>query len=123
MLKLQSMARWKHGVLQAESVAVKGSSFRVYFPAVEMEPEIFDAGDEGTPTLGGPGLILLVDDEPARRSGLRQGGIISGRGIGGQRGIGRSLLAGIPWVSDFADADPGGGGWGATVVAIEPPGK
>jgi DNA-nicking Smr family endonuclease len=38
-----------------------------------------------------------------------------------QREIVRSLLAGIPWVVDYADADPGGGGWGATLVSLSPP--
>jgi len=67
--------------------------------------------------------VVITYLEEARALGFRQVRIIHGRGIGVQREIVRSLLAGIPWVSDFADADPGGGGWGATVVAIEPPGK
>jgi len=43
---------------------------------------------------------------------------IHGRGIGVQREIVRALLAEIPWVVDFTDADPSGGGWGATVVRL-----
>ena len=53
----------------------------------------------------------------ARARGYHQVRLIHGRGIGVQREIVRSLLAGIPWVIAFTDADPSGGGWGATVVS------
>ncbi|MBI2212404.1 MAG: Smr/MutS family protein [Acidobacteria bacterium] len=58
--------------------------------------------------------------EQARAHGFRQVRIIHGRGIGVQREIVRSLLASLPWVVEYADADPSGGGWGATVVVLAP---
>lgn len=73
MLTVQGIAREHQGALLAESAPGKGSTFRIYFPLAEKELEIADDGDEGTPTVGGPGLILLVDDEPTIRSVLRQG--------------------------------------------------
>ena len=54
----------------------------------------------------------------ARARGYAQVRLIHGRGIGVQREIVRALLAEIPWVVDFTDADPSGGGWGATVVSL-----
>ncbi|MGK2857462.1 MAG: Smr/MutS family protein [Thermoanaerobaculia bacterium] len=54
----------------------------------------------------------------ARARGYAQVRLIHGRGIGVQREIVRTLLAEIPWVVDFTDADPSGGGWGATVVSL-----
>ena len=57
--------------------------------------------------------------EEARRSGFRQVRLIHGRGIGVQRQSIRSLLAAIPFVESFHDADGSGGGWGATVVLLK----
>lgn len=57
--------------------------------------------------------------EEARRAGFRQVRLIHGRGIGVQREIVRSLLATIPLVESFHDADGSGGGWGATVVLLK----
>ena len=54
----------------------------------------------------------------ARRRGLRQVRLIHGRGIGVQRERIQSLLRTLDWVEDFHDADPTGGGWGATVVLL-----
>ncbi len=57
----------------------------------------------------------------ARTQGFLQVRLIHGRGIGVQREIVRALLAEIPWVLAYTDADPSGGGWGATVVSLAPP--
>lgn len=57
--------------------------------------------------------------EAARLAGFRQVRLIHGRGIGVQRQSVRSLLATIPFVESFHDADGSGGGWGATVVLIK----
>jgi len=57
--------------------------------------------------------------EEARLAGFRQVRLIHGRGIGVQRQSVRSLLATIPFVESFHDADGSGGGWGATVVLMK----
>jgi len=54
----------------------------------------------------------------ARARGLRQVRLIHGRGIGVQRANVQSLLRTLDFVEDFHDADPSGGGWGATVVLL-----
>ena len=56
----------------------------------------------------------------ARQRGFREVRLIHGRGIGVQREIIRSLLTTLPWVVTFRDADPAGGGWGATIVVMKP---
>lgn len=55
----------------------------------------------------------------AREKGFREVRLIHGRGIGAQRESIRSLLASLDWVESFHDADPGRGGWGATVVYLK----
>ena len=57
--------------------------------------------------------------EAARESGFREVRIIHGRGIGVQREAVRALLARHPGVASFADAPPGRGGWGATIVFLK----
>jgi len=54
----------------------------------------------------------------AREKGYRQVRLIHGRGLGVQREIIRSLLSSLDWVEEFHDADPTGGGWGATVALL-----
>ena len=66
--------------------------------------------------------VALAYLEEARARGFTRVRLIHGRGVGVQREIVRSLLASLPWVVAFSDADPGGGGWGATVATLAPPG-
>jgi len=54
----------------------------------------------------------------AHALGFRQVRLIHGRGIGAQREGIRKLLASLECVLEFHDAEPGGGGWGATVVYL-----
>ena len=54
----------------------------------------------------------------AREKGFRQVRLIHGRGIGVQRQIIRSLLERLDFVDQFHDAEPTGGGWGATIVLL-----
>jgi dsDNA-specific endonuclease/ATPase MutS2 len=55
----------------------------------------------------------------ARARGLRQVRLIHGRGIGVQRERIHALLRSLDFVESFIDADPSGGGWGATVVLLK----
>ena len=56
--------------------------------------------------------------EEAVAARFREVRLIHGRGIGVQREIVRSLLSKHPDVESFADAPPGRGGWGATLVRL-----
>ncbi len=56
--------------------------------------------------------------EAAIEEGFTEVRLIHGRGIGVQREIVRSLLAGHPDVIDYGDAPADRGGWGATVVRL-----
>ena len=54
--------------------------------------------------------------EAAHERGFAEVRLIHGRGTGQQRARVRQVLARSPWVAGFADAPPGRGGWGATLV-------
>lgn len=57
-----------------------------------------------------------------RAKGLSTVRLIHGRGRGVQRAEVRRVLARLPGIASFADAPPASGGWGATVVELEPGG-
>lgn len=59
--------------------------------------------------------------EQALEAGFDEVRIIHGRGIGVQREIVRTLLERHPAVAGYANAPPGRGGWGATVVRLRIP--
>ena len=52
----------------------------------------------------------------AHEKGFKAVRIIHGKGIGVQREMVRAILARTPFVFDWTDAPPGGGGLGATIV-------
>jgi len=58
--------------------------------------------------------------EAAWIKGFQRVRLIHGRGIGVQREIIRSLLSSTAFVVEYHDADPSGGGWGATEVVFAP---
>jgi dsDNA-specific endonuclease/ATPase MutS2 len=53
-------------------------------------------------------------------AGIPEVRLIHGKGVGVQRNIVRSILEKHPGVASFGDAPPEGGGWGATVVKLNP---
>lgn len=55
-----------------------------------------------------------------REKKIRHVRIVHGRGKGVQRAVVRRLLARLAGVAGVADAPPGRGGWGATIVELEP---
>jgi dsDNA-specific endonuclease/ATPase MutS2 len=55
----------------------------------------------------------------ARCKGFRSVRIIHGKGVGVQREIVRTVLAGTDFVEHFSDAPPEAGGWGATVAFLK----
>ena len=68
-----------------------------------------------------PGEVReLLDDylEAAFTKGFREVLIIHGKGQGVLRRRVRGILGAHPKVADFRDAEPGRGGWGATVVDL-----
>jgi dsDNA-specific endonuclease/ATPase MutS2 len=56
--------------------------------------------------------------EQVRLAGFRNVRIIHGKGIGVQREIVRSVLAGTPFVESWTDAPPEAGGLGATIIRL-----
>ena len=56
----------------------------------------------------------------ARAAGLAEVRLVHGRGRGVQRARVHALLVRLPWVIRAYDAPPDRGGWGATVVVLEP---
>ena len=58
--------------------------------------------------------------EEACEAGFTEVRLIHGRGVGVQREIVRSLLSRHPAVRDYRDAPAERGGWGATVVRLDP---
>jgi len=70
-----------------------------------------------------PAEIPAVVDaylEAARERGFREVRLVHGRGRGVQRHRVQSALARDARVEAFADAPPGRGGWGATLVRLRP---
>lgn len=52
------------GLIECDSIRGKGTTFRVFFPAVERQPEVDGEGrDLDESSLGGTEHILVVDDE------------------------------------------------------------
>jgi DNA-nicking Smr family endonuclease len=56
-----------------------------------------------------------------RERGILRLRLAHGRGRGVQRAAVRRVLASMPEVVSFSDAEPQSGGWGATVVLVRAP--
>ena len=96
------------------------------------------AGPGGEAPAGEPAHVIPIEDvldlhsflprdvpdvvrdylEQAVSAGFREVRLVHGRGIGVQRERVRALLAGHASVESFADAPPGRGHWGATLVRL-----
>jgi len=65
----------------------------------------------------------LLEDylEECRERGIDEIRIIHGKGRGLQRHRVHSFLSKSPMIQSFRDADPGGGGWGATLAVLRKP--
>jgi DNA-nicking Smr family endonuclease len=57
----------------------------------------------------------------ARAAGFAEVRLIHGRGHGVQRATVQAAVAALPFVRAAYDAPPDRGGWGATVVVLDPP--
>ncbi len=55
-----------------------------------------------------------------RRKGIFQVRIVHGKGTGAMRERVHALLSRLPWVVSFRLAGEDGGGWGATIVILDP---
>ena len=69
-----------------------------------------------------PGQVRAVVEDyvaEAHARGVKWVRIIHGKGVGVQREIVRSILAGSSYVVEYKDAPPEAGGWGATVVILK----
>lgn len=66
---------------------------------------------------------LVVDYLTAcREHGILEVRVIHGKGTGALRRTVHATLDRLPWVASYGLASSASGGWGATVVALRPPG-
>lgn len=89
----------------------------------EGEPFVLPIGEELDLHAFAPRDVVSVVEEyldACRARGILSVRVVHGRGKGVQRAEVRRLLAALPGVASFADAPPQSGGWGATLVRLEP---
>jgi DNA-nicking Smr family endonuclease len=89
----------------------------------DADPFVLPIGDELDLHAFAPRDVASVVEEylrECRARGLTLVRVVHGRGKGVQRAEVRRLLAGLPGVQSFHDAPPHAGGWGATMIALEP---
>ena len=105
------MSQWMHGMRPSEPDPGQEDESPVAVPIGDsLDLHAFTPKDI-------PAVVADYLEECARR-GYREVRLIHGRGTGTQRAIVRSLLAAHPLVTDFGDATPERGGWGATVAYL-----
>lgn len=83
-----------------------------------VEIPINDTLDLHTFRPGEVGEVAREYLREAHRRGFRQVRLIHGRGTGMQRRNVQSMLEATGIVESWCDADPSGGGWGATIVLL-----
>jgi DNA-nicking Smr family endonuclease len=87
------------------------------------EPFVLPIGEELDLHAFAPRDVVSVVEEyvaACRVRGILTVRVVHGRGRGVQRAEVRRLLARLPGIASFADAPPASGGWGATIVRLEP---
>ena len=114
--------RRRSGVKKGQTTAFLGKIANVEdespFPEV-VEVELTDVLDLHTIPPRDVRRVVEAYLLEAQRRGWRSVRLIHGRGIGAQRENVRQILSLSPFVADFTDAPPSGGGWGATVAHLK----
>jgi DNA-nicking Smr family endonuclease len=98
----------------------KGTSARIpEDPLAAMTIPITDSLD--LHTFSPAEIEPLIQDycEACLKKGIHEVRIIHGKGMGVQRRRVQSLLSRNPLVESYHDADPRGGGWGATIAVLK----
>jgi dsDNA-specific endonuclease/ATPase MutS2 len=129
MTLLEWLKRWWAGAAQPDAEE-GGRSRAASEDETEVDPynpfpepvriEIMDIIDLHTIN---PREVRKVVEEylgEAHRAGFRSVRIIHGKGKGLQRDLVRSILNRTPFVTDWMDAPPDAGGWGATIAHLSP---
>jgi dsDNA-specific endonuclease/ATPase MutS2 len=111
--------RREGGAREAERAADEGERdpFDPFPEPVELE--ITDVFDLHTVPPREVRRVVEAYLAEARRKGFRSVRIIHGKGRGVQRETVRAVLSLTPFVTDWADAPPAAGGWGATVAHLK----
>ena len=89
----------------------------------DEDPFVLPIGEELDLHAFAPRDVTSVVEEyllECRARGILRVRIVHGRGKGVQRAEVRRLLVRLPGVVSVADAPPQSGGWGATIVCLEP---
>ena len=107
------------GAPSAEHLAAGDDEIDPFNPFPEPVPiEIRDTFDLHTVAPREVQAVVVAYLVEARAAGFQSVRIIHGKGKGVQRELVRKTLARTPFVLDYTDAPPNGGGWGATVAHL-----
>ncbi len=127
MTLLEWLKRWRAARVEGaeratgegESVVEDESLVDPYNPFPEpVRLEITDIFDLHTVPPREVEIVVTEYLREARERGFRSVRIIHGKGIGVQREIVRAVLSRTPFVTEWMDAPPDAGGWGATIAHL-----
>ncbi len=127
MTLLEWLKRWRaarvegaeRATSEGESVVEDESLVDPYNPFPEpVRLEITDIFDLHTVPPREVEIVVTEYLRAARERGFRSVRIIHGKGIGVQREIVRGVLSRTPFVTEWMDAPPDAGGWGATIAHL-----